>query len=664
MWADNETGIDLLGFDFLVDSLVVALSESRLLPLTVGVLGDWGSGKSSLMGLACAALSQVGVSKEGDTSRGEDNRYVCVRFSPWQYEDYDDVKVSLMLAVLTRLAAEAAKDGEQQETISGLKAFVRSFRRRIRRVARGGVGLLPATVPAVAGMVDPSLDPAWVAVGQGAMQAAATSMAERLEEPVPASAPDDASISDVAEFRDRFADLVKSLDHVAAVVVFIDDLDRCLPETVVDTFEAIRLLLGTERTAFVVAANQKIVESAVDARYPELRGSDHAGGIGAQYLEKMLQLKIAVPALAVPEAVTYVNLLLAQLHLSEHEFGRVCSHVAAQRATHTLEVAFNLGTLGELGVDVPPDLVTDLEWAAAIGPVLAAGSRGNPRQIKLFLNTLQLRRRSAQRREVSLDPAVLAKLMLLESQHFEDFQQLFDWQVASGGPTCPQLAAAEQMELAGDATESSETTGQPAERAGDDTRAPRPKSAPRRSRADAAVQGWVKRESVKAWLRLRPRLAAVDLRPYFTYSRDRLSLDTVSAARLSGLQQRLLGQLLGATDAVRRAGLDGLVKAEPSNQGPVIEALAKAILTSTQDAFVAVCETVERVERSREVLFRALEWLPIAAVPLEHVAVAGRRLPADDPRTVALLEKWASGGREDLAKMVAIVQRGPKRGRR
>jgi hypothetical protein len=51
---------------------------------------------------------------------------------------------------------------------------------------------------------------------------------------------------------------------------------------------------------------------------------------------------------------------------------------------------------------------------------------------------------------VSLDPAVLAKLMLLESKHFDDFQQLFDWQVASGGPSCPQLVAAEQAVLAGD----------------------------------------------------------------------------------------------------------------------------------------------------------------------------------------------------------------------
>jgi hypothetical protein len=82
-----------------------------------------------------------------------------VRFSPWQYEDYEDVKVALMAAVLTRLADEAADNTSQREEVGRLKAFARGFRRRSRRVVRGGVGMLPAAVPAVASMVDPALDP-------------------------------------------------------------------------------------------------------------------------------------------------------------------------------------------------------------------------------------------------------------------------------------------------------------------------------------------------------------------------------------------------------------------------------------------------------------------------------------------------------------------------
>jgi KAP family P-loop domain len=58
MWADNETTIDLLGSDYLVDSLLVVLTETRLLPVTVGISGDWGSGKTSLMGMAAEALCE------------------------------------------------------------------------------------------------------------------------------------------------------------------------------------------------------------------------------------------------------------------------------------------------------------------------------------------------------------------------------------------------------------------------------------------------------------------------------------------------------------------------------------------------------------------------------------------------------------------------------
>lgn len=652
MWPDNETDVDLLGFDILADGLVVALTEPRLLPLTVGVLGDWGSGKSSLMGLACAELTaEAGA------------RYACVRFSPWQYEDYDDVKVALMAAVLAELGKHTAGHADQEAEVGRLKAFVLRFGRRSRRVARGGVGLVPASVPVIAHAIDHSADPALVALAQQGAQAAVSGMAGRLADPAPPA--DDEQVTDVEEFRSRFADLIGSLTGLAAVVVFIDDLDRCLPETVVDTFEAIRLLLGAPRTAFVVAANQKIVELAVDARYPELRGNGRTQGIGAQYLEKMLQLKIVVPALAVPEAITYVNLLLAELHLPAGDFARLREHVAAQRVTDSLGVAFNLGTLADLGLAVPPGLSADLQWAAAIAPVLASGSRRNPRQIKRFLNTLQLRRRAAERKRVSLEPAVLGKLMLLEDQHFDDFQQLFDWQVASGGPSCPRLAAAEALARAGDDSPGEEASAAPelTDLAADPptrptrSRAGRRDAAPPADAADDEVRSWAARDPVMVWLRLPPALADVDLRPYFTYSRGQLALTAVAAGQLTAAQQKLLSRVLAPTDAVRRGGLRSLVAVDPRDREPVIEALASVLLTTPEDAFVAVCETVDQLPGSRDVLLRALQRLPAEAVPAQHVAVAARRLPADDARTAALLDTWASSGRADLAQMVALARR-------
>ena len=84
MWSDNETDTDLLGVDRLVDTLVFLAQEPQLRPLTVGVFADWGSGKSSLMRMAETRLS------------AEPERFLCLTFSPWQHEDYDDVKAALM----------------------------------------------------------------------------------------------------------------------------------------------------------------------------------------------------------------------------------------------------------------------------------------------------------------------------------------------------------------------------------------------------------------------------------------------------------------------------------------------------------------------------------------------------------------------------------------
>src|SRR5699024_410014 len=98
--------------------------------------------------------------------------------------------------------------------------------------------------------------------------------------------------------------------------------------------------------------------------------------------------------------------------------------------------------------DIPEKLAADLGWAAEITPILGSSLRGNPRQLKRFLNNLLLKHRIAARREVRLKLPVLAKLMVLEDQYNTDFQKLFDWEMAAGGK-CPEVATAEGHARAG-----------------------------------------------------------------------------------------------------------------------------------------------------------------------------------------------------------------------
>ena len=77
----------------------------------------------------------------------------------------------------------------------------------------------------------------------------------------------------IRDFRRDFGDLLAD-SKIETLVVFIDDLDRCLPDTIIDTLEAIKLFLFVPGTAFVIGADERLVQYAVRQRFPELPGTE------------------------------------------------------------------------------------------------------------------------------------------------------------------------------------------------------------------------------------------------------------------------------------------------------------------------------------------------------------------------------------------------------
>jgi hypothetical protein len=91
-------------------------------------------------------------------------------------------------------------------------------------------------------------------------------------------------------FEAEFGRLVDEYVGDAYLVVFIDDLDRCLPENAIEVMEALKLYLDRANCVFVIGIEPSIIEAAITLRYGASSNLS-----ASMYLEKIIQLPIAVP---------------------------------------------------------------------------------------------------------------------------------------------------------------------------------------------------------------------------------------------------------------------------------------------------------------------------------------------------------------------------------
>ncbi|TGS78785.1 NTPase KAP, partial [Mesorhizobium sp. M2D.F.Ca.ET.178.01.1.1] len=84
-----------------------------------------------------------------------------------------------------------------------------------------------------------------------------------------ADGPENTAPHRIHQFRQDFEQLLSEA-KIDRLVVLVDDLDRCLPETAIATLEAIRLFLFVPNAAFVIAADEGMIEYAVRRHFPEL----------------------------------------------------------------------------------------------------------------------------------------------------------------------------------------------------------------------------------------------------------------------------------------------------------------------------------------------------------------------------------------------------------
>lgn len=409
--SDNETKVDLLNNEAIAKTIVSLVRESKDQPISIGIHGDWGAGKSSILEMVEDEM------KKSASDSGE--KYSCIRFNGWRHQGFEDSKVALMSSIVSELEKKEKLGSKAGEILKKLWKNI-NWMSIAKTTGKAALGIATGTAPIT--LLSSAMDvlKATVTTEEG-INGAIDSIGAYLKESKITE--DTSSNKEFAEFEENFAKLLEDA-NIDKLVVLIDDLDRCLPDVAINTLEAVRLFVFTEKTAFVIAADESMIRYAVKKHFPDAISENkiNAGDTFAnRYLEKLIQIPFRIPALGEVEAGIYIMLLMVGSVLSDENTNY---QKLREEGLSRIRKPWNVKSLtvddvkGILGTDYEKSS-NEVLIATQICHLLAQNTDGNPRKIKRFINMLLLRYEIAQNRGFGdeLELAILAKMMLAE--HYE-----------------------------------------------------------------------------------------------------------------------------------------------------------------------------------------------------------------------------------------------------
>ena len=424
MWSDIETDKDLLGFSIHASLIKDVVTNTKNLPITVGLYGDWGSGKSSVLKIIENQLK-------------DDNDVIVIYFDGWIFESFDDAKLALIQGIVDELNKsekffEKAKDKVEdiKSAFSKLKSSI-NWMRILKVTAKSAIPILSASMTGGLSVI-PLLISAFPEHKGDLENLLTGEKADRFLKEALKTDNEDNKYAAVREFRKDFENLIKKSLY-EKVVILIDDLDRCLPRHIIDNLEAIKLFLNVPGTAFVIAADEHIVSNAIKSEYQSLFNPQSQDGkehnIGEAYMEKFIQLPYRLPSLSNKEVETYVNLLFCQSELSPEIFDKVQKDFLTFSKSNRFEIYSWDRINSILSDDKNENLQTTIGFISRFSNIISTTLRRNPRLIKRFLNAYEVRNTLLKSSDLDSQDNrfALLKLMLLEYKHEKLFNELCGW---------------------------------------------------------------------------------------------------------------------------------------------------------------------------------------------------------------------------------------------
>lgn len=584
MWSDKESSEDYLNFGEVSQLAVDVLTTESMLPVSIGIFGNWGAGKSSLLKLIEQKLEQ------------DDKDWIVINFDSWLYQGYDDARAALLEVIATALTKAAGDNTTLVSKAKRLLSRVDGFR-AMGFLAEGAAlfagvptgGLLSRSIGAFRNVTD--------GIQSQEEYEALSNLAKEGKQAAGGLIKPDAKKSppqQIDAFRQEYGEILEELGK--PLIVVIDNLDRCLPANAIHTLEAIRLFLFLTNTAFIIAADEDMIRSSV-ADY--FKGASQRHQI--DYLDKLIQVPIRVPKAGVREIRSYLFMLYAIEHgLKGEKLTTLRDGLEkALQQSWKDEPITRQDALKMTGESEDSNLALAFARADRIAPVLANSPiiHGNPRIVKRLLNVVKMRSQIAKRRAMPLDEAIITKLVIFERcvgvDGTADLYHLVD--IEQG---MPQLL--KQLE---------EADGQiPAE----------------------APKTWTDNPTTKAfiaqWAQLEPRLGGIDLRAAIYLSRETMPIGAYVVG-LSPYGREALNALIEMKNTSSPAA-EALLETLPrEEQVPVMEGLISQLRqasdwTRRPKGFSGACLLARRSADAASIFIRYLQELQQGTKPPVWMAAA------------------------------------------
>lgn len=531
MWKDSETKSDYLNFDYLVDAVESIAMDAKLTPSTIGVYGDWGSGKSSLMQMV---EEKIMAEHKKDAC--------CIRFNGWLFEGYEDAKTAFCGSILDALRTEKTIPAQVKTRITkllkkvdGKKILMKGGSVALDILLTGGLGSITyLTIDAITNALKDKLTNANAADIKNVLKDVLTENKNQST----------SNRNDIKIFQEEFKKILDE-SKIEHLVIFVDELDRCTPDTILDIFAAMRLFLFVEKTSFIIGADSRLVDYAIKSRYKNIAGNEL--DISKEYLEKLIQYPVTIPKLDELELERYLTCLLLETEID---------NIAECFKSNDIYEPISQNKLIDSHKDKEEKIKEALVLSRIISPILAAKLNGNPRQCKRFLNTLFMRTQMAKSRLVDLDKKVLSKLMLLE--YFKE----------------PMYAEVMNPNNRQD-LEDFETN--------------------KSVKNNNVFNKWKDDEWVKDWLAIDVPLCKEDLKPYYYFSRSTQRVNQAINNLLSPNAQQCLKLFLAKSDFERGKAVELFGTLSDSECALVTDAIYEEMIKTEEidmDIFKSFIETL------------------------------------------------------------------------